>query len=118
MRRLTSAPNPCASCLLVHLLEIAHPFGAKAVSHAVISRQVGARLRGGDDVVGGDGVWGMRQLDVNQFGAAGAKNLERAVETAADRLVDPLFEHLSRHSQLDSANISSERTDVVANRLL
>ena len=118
MRRLTSAPNPYASRFLIHLPEIARSFGAKAVADSVVSRQIGARLCCGDDVVGGDGVGGMGQLDVDQLGASGAKNFERAVETAADRRVDALFEHSSRHSELEPADVSRQRADVIGDRLL
>ena len=53
-----------ASGLLVHLLEIPRAFGAEAVAHAVVAREVRARLGGGDDVVRGDRVGRVRQLDV------------------------------------------------------
>ena len=72
---------------------------AKAVAHAVVARQVRARLGGGHQVVDRDRVPGVRQLDVDQRRAARAQRLERRVERARDTSPStPSFEQRARHA--------------------
>ena len=53
--------EPFAARLFIESEQLFRFFGSVSVSHAVISRQIRARLRRGDDVIGGDGVFGMRE---------------------------------------------------------
>src|SRR5690242_21431244 len=47
--------------------------GAGAVADAVVAGEVGGGLGGGDEVVGGDGVLGVREGDGDEGGAAGGE---------------------------------------------
>ena len=58
-----------ATSLRIHVQEIRSAFGPEAVFDAVVPGQVRGGLRGGDDVVRGDGVFGVREGDVDPFRA-------------------------------------------------
>ena len=60
MRRFTSAPKPVGARLLVHVDDVAARH-AQAVAHAVIAGEVGRGFGRRDDVIGGQGVFGVRQ---------------------------------------------------------
>ena len=53
--------EPFAARLFIQREELFRGFGSVSVSHTVVSRQIRARLRWRDDVIGGDGVFGMRK---------------------------------------------------------
>ena len=65
MRRLTSGAEALAAGGFVHLGEVGGVRRTVAVAHAVEARQVGAGLGRGDDVVGRQGVFGVRQADLD-----------------------------------------------------
>ena len=69
MRRLHSAPKPSPRVLRYISDERLRVGRAEGVAHAIVSRQVGAGFRGGDDVIAGDGVIGGGQADLADFAA-------------------------------------------------
>ena len=83
MRRLTSGAEALVARPAVHLLQAVFPVGrAVAVLHAVVAREVRARLGGRHEVVDGNRVLRVRQLDVDERRARAAQRLERVVERA------------------------------------
>ena len=54
-------PEPLTARLFIHSEQGWWIFGAVAVAHTVVSRQIRARLRRRDDVIGGDSVFGVRE---------------------------------------------------------
>ncbi len=80
MRRFTSAPNPAPRVRLVHLDEAVARRARSAVADAVVAREVRARLGGGDQVVDGDRVPAVRQLDVDERRAALGERRQRLLE--------------------------------------
>ena len=84
MRRFTSAPKPAPRVRSYIVRRSRRAAGARgAVAHAVVARQVRARLGGGDDVVGRDGVLRVRQLDVDDRRAAARGSASSAASNAA-----------------------------------
>ena len=118
MRRFTSGPKPWLRVFSYISREIARAFRAEPISDAVVARKVRAGFGRRDDVIGRDRVRRVRQVDVDELGAARAQNIERAVETAADRRLHALFEHLSRHAESHAADIARERANIVGDRFL
>ncbi len=62
-RRWTSSPKPSARRVLVEVGQGLRVLGPEAEAHAVVAGQVRRRLGRGDDVVGRQGVFGVRQAD-------------------------------------------------------
>ncbi len=73
MRRLTSGPNP-ASRVAPYMPRRSRRLDPHPVAHAVEAGQVARRLGGGDDVVRGDGVGKMGQLDLHELGAGAPRD--------------------------------------------
>ena len=68
MRRRTSLPKPCGARLLVHVGDVAAGH-AQAVADAVVAREIGRGFGRRHDVIGRQRIFGMRQRDVDEFGA-------------------------------------------------
>ncbi len=97
IRRLTSAPKPAARVPPVHVDQVARARHAQAVPHAVVAREVRRRLGGGDQVVGGQPVLGVRQRDRLRRSRRASRSASMAARTAAlDLGVHALDEVLAR----------------------
>ena len=86
MRRLTSAPKPGPARRFVHRRDASSALvgRAYAVAHAVVAREVRARLRRGDQVVGGDAVTAVRQVDrLTSIAPCACQHLRAPSSTAA-----------------------------------
>ena len=79
-----------------------------AVTHAVVTRQVGARLRGGDEVVDGDAGVAVRQLHGPHARAEILELPHARVEGAAHLGVNRVAEKMPRHAHSNAANVAGE----------
>ena len=98
MRRFTSAPKPRRASGRTSRAAIARVGARVAVAHAVVAREVRARLGGRDEVVDRDRERGVRQRDVDELAPRAAQLVERRVERRADVGVDALVEQRARHA--------------------
>src|SRR5690606_10919770 len=98
--------------------------GAVAETHAVVAGQVGRGLSRGDDVIGRQGVFGVRQADLDDLGAAGLEPFHALVPEGLDlggHAVDDVF---LRHANAQTTYALAERLrpvrrlDVEAGRVL
>src|SRR4029453_119246 len=102
---------------LVHLGE--GPPGtalAQPVAHAIVAGEVRRRLRRGDEVVGGDGVLGMRQRDGLDDGAQSLELTDGRTNGGIDLGLHPLDEVLLRETDAQAAYAASERGAVAGTR--
>src|SRR5262249_45832990 len=69
---------------------------AQAVTNAVIAREVRTGLRRGDDVIGGEGVVGVRHANVHRFAAGLVKQFDSFFTLIAHSRIHPLAEVVAR----------------------
>ncbi len=108
--------EPLLPALGVELLQAGDPRGPPAEAHAVVARQVGRGLGGGDEVVGGDAVPGVGQGDLHQRGAQPLVGGQRLAHPRLHLRLQPRAEPLPGHADAQAAGPALQRRQVVAGR--
>ena len=109
-------PEARAARGVVHRLQTVGPGRAKGVAHTVVARQVGAGFGGGDDVVAGDGVIGVRQADLAQLAAQLPQPLDSLLHLRTHLGVQAGTEVLLGHADLHSLHRLLQLRRVVRHR--
>ena len=116
IRRLTSGPKPFVAGAIVELAQRRGAARAIAVAHAVVARQVRARLGHRDQVVDRDRLRAVRQLDVHQLRARLAQQLEAAVAGGEDLGIEAVAEQAAGDADAQPADVTGQRRRVVFDR--
>src|SRR5262249_30675706 len=77
---------------------------AEAVAHAVVAGEVGRGLGGGDQVIRGNGVFSMRQGDVDDLAAGGAQLFDSRFHGGPNFFVEAFAEVLLGNTNLQAAH--------------
>ena len=90
-------------------------FGAVSVANAVESGQVGRSLRGGDDVISGHGVFGIRQRNLNGFRTEIRQLFDRGFDEFLHFWVQAFGEIFFGQSDFHSLHIPADGGGVIRN---
>src|SRR5262249_39947680 len=107
--------KPCAARFSVHT-EQSQIVDAQAVADAVVAGEIGAGFGGGDDVVGGDGVIGVRHADVNQLAAEVLEQLDAFFDFVSDVSVHTLAEVVAGNADAQTSHRFGDFVGVGWNR--
>ena len=88
--------------------EIGGVLGAMAVADAVEAGEIGGGLGGGEDVIDGHGVIGVREGDFDDLGAEGFVMLDGAQDGGVYLGVDAVDEILAGHAEADAFEVAIE----------
>jgi hypothetical protein len=80
-----------------------------AVADAVEAGEVGARLRGGDQVVDRNREAAVRQLDVDDRRAPRLQHAKTLVERRLHVVIDAAGEQVPRHTDAKATDVAGER---------
>ena len=101
---------------LIEIKDVSGIGGAVAVADAVEAGQVRRRFRRGDDVVGGDGVLGVGEGNLDNFSTLGGEGLDGSLDISADAGIDPVAEVFFGDAELEAIYAIVKGGEVVGHR--
>ena len=117
IRRFTSGPKPSPR-VRGHHLDRVGALGSVPVADAVVAREVRGRLRGSDQVVGGQGVLGVRERRLAHLGAQCREPVHRGAHRVAHARLDALAERLRDDAHPETVDAVIQAGEVVGHVLV